>query len=319
MSASFWYKLAQNLLSEENSLVSRRVRNSLRFSPLYLYLGMKQALATIEAEFSNIRFPKLELEVDRRDEMYMHDHPEHYFYVAYSALACIQGLRTNQSGETFTSILDLPCGHGRVLRALKAAFPKANFTACDLDEHGVDFCVRKFGATGAYSDVDPRKIRIQAKFDLIWVGSLFTHLNGDRWSSFLNLFSSILAKDGILFFSTHGDFVVGRLERFPKFYGLSPEQIEMVKLQYSKGGFGYADYRKNPGYGISLSSAEWVKKLLMLSSFDLAAFIPTAWDKHHDVWAVKPKIVEPTLTAQFDWVFQRPRHCAKYRAKFYAK
>jgi hypothetical protein len=66
---------------------------------------------------------------------------------------------------------------------------KANFTACDLDEHGVDFCVRKFGATGAYSDVDPRKIRIQAKFDLIWVGSLFTHLNGDRWSSFLNLFS----------------------------------------------------------------------------------------------------------------------------------
>jgi hypothetical protein len=123
-------------------------------------------------------------------------------------------------------------------------------------------------------------------------------LNGDRWSSFLNLFSSILAKDGILFFSTHGDFVVGRLERFPKFYGLSPEQIEMVKLQYSKGGFGYADYRKNPGYGISLSSAEWVKKLLMLSSFDLAAFIPTAWDKHHDVWAVKPKIVEPTLTAK---------------------
>lgn len=158
MSASFWYKLAQNLLSEENLLVSRRVRNSLRFSPLYLYLGMKQALATIEAEFSNIRFPKLELEVDRRDEMYMHDHPEHYFYVAYSALACIQGLRTNQSGETFTSILDLPCGHGRVLRALKAAF-----------------------------------------------------------------------------------------------YGLSPEQIEMVKLQYTKGGFGYADYRKNPGYGISLS------------------------------------------------------------------
>ena len=56
MSASFWYKLAQNLLSEENSLVSRSVRNSLRFSPLYLYLGMKQALATVEAEFSNIDF-----------------------------------------------------------------------------------------------------------------------------------------------------------------------------------------------------------------------------------------------------------------------
>jgi SAM-dependent methyltransferase len=292
MSASFWYKLAQNFLSGKNWLVSRRVRNSLRFSPLYLRLGMKQALATIEAEFPNVIFPKLELEVDRRDQMYRHDHPAHYFYVAYSALACIQVVRTKQSDETFGSVLDLPCGHGRVLRALKAAFPEANFTACDLDEHGVDFCARTFGATGAYSNVDPRKIRIQAKFDLIWVGSLFTHLSGDRWSSFLDLFNSILAKDGLLFFSTHGDFVVERLERFPKFYGLSPEQIETVKLQYTKGGFGYADYRRNPGYGISLSTAEWVKRLLRLNSFDLASFMPAAWDKHQDLWAVTPKTAQ---------------------------
>ena len=256
---------------------------------------MKQALAAIKAEFPNVRFPKLEVEVDRRDGMYMHDHPAHYFYVAYSALACIQVVRRKQSGETFTSVLDLPCGHGRVLRALKAAFPDANFTACDLDEYGVDFCARTFGATGVYSNVDPRKIRIQAKFDLIWVGSLFTHLSGDRWSSFLDLFSAILAKDGLLFFSTHGDFVVERLERFPKFYGLSPEQIKTIKLQYTKGGFGYANSRENPGHGISLSTAEWVKQLLRLNSLDLVAFTPTAWDKHQDVWAVKPKILEPGL------------------------
>ena len=93
------------------------------------------------------------------------------------------------------------------------------------------------------------------------MGSLFTHLSSDRWSAFLDLFNSILAKDGLLFFSTHGDFVVERLERFAKFYGLSPEQIETVKLQYSKGEFGYADYRKNSGYGISLSTGEELVKV----------------------------------------------------------
>jgi SAM-dependent methyltransferase len=289
MSASFWYKLAQNLLSGKSSFVPRRMRNFLRFSPLYLNLGMKQALATIEEEFPTVRFPKLKLQIDRRDGMYMHDHPAHYFYVACSALACIQVVRTKQSGDRLSSVLDLPCGHGRVLRALKAAFPDANLAACDLDEHGVDLCARTFGATSAYSNVDPRKIRIQAKFDLIWVGSLFTHLSADRWSSFLDLFNSILASNGLLFFSTHGDFVVERLERFPKFYGLSPEQIQMVKLQYTKGGFGYADYRENPGYGISLSATEWVKKLLRANSFDLIAFMPAAWDKHQDIWAVKRK------------------------------
>jgi SAM-dependent methyltransferase len=295
MSAGFWYRLAQDLLSRENSLVPRRVRNSLRFSPLYLRLGMKQALATIEAEFPQVKFPQLELAVDRRDGMYIRDHPAHYFYVAYSALACIQVVRTKQSGEMVSSVLDFPCGHGRVLRALKAAFPEASFTACDLDEHSVDFCARTFGATGVYSNVDPRMIRIHAKFDLIWVGSLFTHLNGDRWSSFLDLFSSMLERDGLLFFTTHGDFVVERLERFAEFYGLSPEQIEVVKLQYAKRGFAYADYRESPGYGISLSTAEWVKRFLRLHSFDLAAFMPTAWDKHQDVWAVQPRRLEPSL------------------------
>ena len=88
------------------------------------------------------------------------------FYVAYSALACIQSVRIKQHKEMFESVLDLPCGHGRVLRALKAAFPGANFTACDLDQHGVDFCVRRFGAAGVYSNLDPNKIRIYANFDL---------------------------------------------------------------------------------------------------------------------------------------------------------
>jgi hypothetical protein len=164
-----------------------------------------------------------------------------------------------------------------------------SFTACDLDQQGVDFCAREFGATGVYSNLDPRKICIRGKFDLIWVGSLFTHLSSDRWSPFLNLFSLMLERDGLLFFTSHGDFVAERLERFPEFYGLSREQIEMVKLQYTKGGFGYADYRDNSGYGISLSTAEWVERLLALDSFDLAAFMPTAWDKHQDVWAVRGK------------------------------
>jgi SAM-dependent methyltransferase len=291
MAARFCYKLAQHLISRNKSLVPSHLRKFLRFNPFYLRLGMEQALAAIGAEFPQDKFPKLEFEVDRRDAMYVHDHPAHYFYVAYSALACIQFVQAKLYVETFSSILDLPCGHGRVLRALKAAFPEASFAACDLDEHGVDFCARTFGAAGVYSNVDPRMIHIHAKFDLIWVGSLFTHLSDDRWSSFLDLFSSVLVKDGLLFFSTHGHFVVERLERFSKFYGLSPEQIELVKLQYRTCGFGYADYRGSPGYGISLSAAEWVKSFIGSHSFDLLAFMPSAWDKHHDIWVVKPKII----------------------------
>lgn len=295
---SFVYEFLKYLASGEKSLIPRRVRNSLRFSRLYLRLGMKQAQAAIKAEFPEGDFPILQSLVDRNDGMYAHDHPQHYFYVAYSALACVHSCAQRKSGENFRSILDLPCGHGRVLRALKAAFPEASFTACDLDEQAVDFCSRTFGVSGVYSKIDPRMIHIRANFDLIWVGSLFTHLNCDRWSYFLDLFRSVLTKDGLLLFSTHGEFVAERLERFSAFYGLSSEQIKAIKDQYARRGFGYADYSNLTGYGISLSAPEWIKRTLKSHSLDLAAFMPKGWDNHHDVWAVKCKMADSDSQAR---------------------
>ena len=47
-------------------------------------------------------------------------------------------------------MLDFACGHGRVMRTLKAAFPDALLTACDIDRDGVDFCARTFGAAPVY-------------------------------------------------------------------------------------------------------------------------------------------------------------------------
>jgi hypothetical protein len=44
-----------------------------------------------------------------------------------------------------------------------------------------------------------------------------------------------------------------------------------------------------------LSADGWVKRLLRKNSLDLIAFMPAAWDKHQDVWAVKRKILESTL------------------------
>jgi SAM-dependent methyltransferase len=280
------YTLWKRLLSDSNSLVPCRTRNHLRFSSPFLRLGIKLAKSRIQAEFPNLCFPDLEHSIDRKDGMYVHDHPAHYFYVAYSALACVWAVCIKQSRETFQSILDLPCGHGRVLRAFRAAFPDAKLTACDLDTRGVDFCVRSFGATGVYSDEDPAKIAIRDKFDLIWVGSLFTHLSADRWRLFLGRFQFLLARKGLLFLTTHGAFVAEQLEKCPEFYGLSRAQAEMVRRQYENDGFGYARYHKCPECGISVSAMQWVKSCLA-PAFELVAFMPAAWDHHHDVSVVQ--------------------------------
>ena len=114
----------------------------------------------------------------------------------------------NAAGKTrsqVAEILDLPWGHGRVLRHLKMAFPTARITACDLKRDGVDFCASQFDAIPVYARESPVENKPEpGRFDLIWVGSLLTHLDAPRWRDFLECFRRWLRPCGVWVFSTHG-------------------------------------------------------------------------------------------------------------------
>jgi SAM-dependent methyltransferase len=181
-----------------------------------------------------------------------------YFASAASGLRCIRIAMTAAGMRSPTTILDFPCGHGRVLRMLSAAFPRACLTACDVDRDGVDFCARLFGATPAYALDDPRETKIEGSFDLIWVGSLLTHFDTDRWSQFLALLSSALAPGGLLVFTTHGRHVAATVSAGRERFGLSEETCDTMLRDYRQQGFGYADFPTRTGVGISLSSPAWV-------------------------------------------------------------
>src|SRR5512135_267606 len=139
--------------------------------------------------------------------MFCAGNEDHYFRVGRSALECIDvSLRAARMKVLDVKrALDLPCGHGRVTRYLRLAFPEAEITACDLLSDGVDFCASTFGAVPVYSKDDPREIPLERDaFDLIWVGSLFTHFDSGLWSGFLKVFQSFLRPGGVLVFTTHG-------------------------------------------------------------------------------------------------------------------
>jgi len=185
-------------------------------------------------------------------------------------------------------ILDLPCGHGRVLRHLRADFPKAEITACDILKDGVDFCARTFGAVPAYFDPDPGRIELPGTYDLIWCGSLLTHLPESGWDGFLKLFTRHLDPGGVLVFTTHGRWPAGWLRSGAKRnYGLSPEKREEVLSGYDSSGFGFAQYGAGPGYGVAFSSPAWVcgKLAARLPDFRIVSLGEAAWAGHQDVVA----------------------------------
>lgn len=207
---------------------------------------------------------------------------EGYLETGQWALKRIRLAMLAASKETVLNILDLPCGYGRVMRALGAEFPQATLTACDIDPKAVDFCAETFGALPVYSAERPEEIEIEDRFDLIWCGSLLTHLDHPGWTAFLRLFESLLEPGGVLVFTTNGRFIADRLLRpRAETWGMTEEQITAILQSHDDDGFGYGAYEwlspQSPppeyeeqlralslpaNYGISLASPSWVCGLL---------------------------------------------------------
>lgn len=226
------------------------------------------------------------------DGMFLAGHEAHYYRTGQSALKNIQAVLSYSSCDRSpTEILDLPCGYGRVIRYLKAAFPEAAITACDLDQSGVDFCAKTFGVKGIYSNKDFRVLQLGQQYDLIWCGSLLTHLDQSGWSDCLNFFEAHLRPQGHLVFTTHGRFVYERIKSRKydyngENYGLEEAALDPFLSVYEAAGFSYLSYSHSSDYGVSISSPAWImRQLEQFSDLKITAYIEKGWDNHQDVVA----------------------------------
>jgi SAM-dependent methyltransferase len=230
----------------------------------------------------------IKTDISPNDKMFTGDR-EHYFGVGQSALRCINlSLQAaHQPLHGVRDILDFACGHGRVLRYLRAFFPGAEIVASDMDRDGADFCARVFGAHAVYAVEDPASIPLEPYlFDLIWVGSLFTHLDAPKWIAFLEFFRRCLRPGGALVFTTHGHTTYDWMMRGIVDYGLPEHRAPDVRAGYERQGFGYADYSESQSWGHSLSSPAWVvNQIVSVNGLRPVHFSERAWDNHQDVYA----------------------------------
>lgn len=222
--------------------------------------------------------------ISYEDGMYKGD-GAHYFNVGLSAIRCIDDARRAAHVAETHSILDLPCGYGRVLRFLVRRFPQARITACELLPDAVRFCAEQFGAVPAYSSYNLNELKLDTRFDLIWCGSLITHLDAPRTLDLLKFFARQLAHGGLLVFTTHGDYVADSILDRADFYGLRRAQIPVLVAAYRQDGYGYLDYPAAPGYGVSLTAPAWIRTLARAAG-DLREvyFKARGWDNHQDVY-----------------------------------
>jgi SAM-dependent methyltransferase len=190
-------------------------------------------------------------------------------------------------------ILVFPCGRGQVVRALRAAFPDARITAADVDRRAVDFCVEAFDAAPLYMDEDPTQTETEATFDLIWCGSLFTHLDAARWLPMLGFLERRLRPWGILLFASNGRGRAAALGS-PE---LELEGADEMRAELEQAGFSHrarelrsrrrdGDGRSVESWGTALTSLAWVcEQLGRRPGLRLVACAEQAWNRQLDVVA----------------------------------
>ena len=187
------------------------------------------------------------------------------------------------------SVLDYGCGYGRVLRHLPELLPAAKLVACDLDPRAVDFCSREFGAKGIVAPEKPSRLRLPS-FDLIWGGSVWTHLPENEGRQLFSALSGSLNPNGILVFSFHGAFAYDNLHSlFGAAYAGEATQIQAEIVSH---GVSYRSYPNryltlHKGlYGTAWHSPDYYRSLAREGGGLREVFSATqGWDRFHDVIA----------------------------------
>ncbi len=233
----------------------------------------------------SIRALDVSRDIAPNDLMYLPDYPDHYFNVGRSAirviLAALLARFEHHGGDAeIADVLDFGCGHGRVARYLRAAFPAAGLAVCDYDPTGVAWCVEHFGCQ-AIAEPAPES------FDIVWLGSVFTHLPAAISDHVLTVVAGALRPNGILVFTSQGRYARMRHEAEPEMkpYGIGADLMDRIVGGLDSDGYGFAEYPGQRDYGVTMIHPAWFQQRMLSSpNFVQILFQEKGWDNHQDVY-----------------------------------
>ncbi len=192
------------------------------------------------------------------------------------------------------AVLDFPCGYGRVLRFLKEMFPDSQVVGVEIVQDALNFCRRTF-LVEAYASSPARSFRsfsLPNTFDLIWCGSLVTHIDEQATLDLLDFFCRHLNSGGVCVFTTLGRKVVhGMRAGHTKQPPLVEGGLKKLFDEYERTGYGYADYAHTDAGssgtgGISLVSRARMEEMTRsVGSWEPVYYRESGWHMLNDVYA----------------------------------
>jgi SAM-dependent methyltransferase len=218
---------------------------------------------------------------------------QHYFDVGRSAMEIIAEAMVLARRTSFQSVLEIPCGGGRVTRHLVKFLPGAGISVSDVEKTKQSAVAAQFGVEGVdiaadFSEPIPRR------FDLIFVGSLLTHLQEHMFVRLLDYCIDALAQDGVLIATTAGRWNAGwRIRRKSAGRGLRALRWA-VDTRFRRGRATFlgstapSERYKGTVYGACLAPASWiVRQVEMRGDAIVLGIKEAAWGGNQDALIVQ--------------------------------
>ena len=234
--------------------------------------------------------------LEEQDALYRREHPEvvapnaelRFNVVGPISIAgfLASGRRTADDIETALSRagaslsgmrqgLDFGCGCGRVLQEAARRWPHIHWFGSDVDARAIRWCVAHLPATTTVvNEPLPPLPFPDVAFDLVWCGSVFTHLDEIRQDAWLADLCRVLAPGGHLVASVHGPNCWASLP------GPTVRRIRDRGFVFARTG---GDEGIHPDwYQTAWHTREYVER--HWSRFvDIAAYIPQGFEGYQDV------------------------------------
>ena len=260
---------------------------------------MSKNIAYVSDLYKSFQSCQVSTDISKNDTMHSTSpDPDQYMLIGEDAINVVIKSLVASGLVDVRNVLDFPCGHGRVLRHLVKFFPNSNIVGCDIDTDGVDYCKDKFAITGRYSNQE-FDIEFENSFDLIWCGSLLTHLPEKYFEKAIDLMTRNLSDKGIVIATLHGRFSIYLQHDLPQPIYMPMSLFEQVEKDYNKCGFGYVEpYPQFDNYGFAITSPSYVmNSLTKRDDIRIHHFQERGWAGHQDVVVFG----KPTLYLPFSY------------------
>jgi len=243
----------------------------------------------LPADALTMAFPEIPGRIHVNDLMLRSAAPNDVAHYRSDALSGLENLEVslrmaNRSWCDVRSLLDFPSGYGRLTRWLVTKADRHLVTAGDVDHQAVRFCATEFGVRPLYATRNMLAQVFPDSYDLIFVGSLLTHLTPSGCRDILAALIAVLRPEGQIVFTTQGESCLMHLdwygEHFQHAAGLYHQQI-------AERGIAFVPYPRSRDYGITIHASSYVETL-MRTSFPHLTLVrrqERGWDNHQDVWS----------------------------------